>query len=144
MLTALGNTASVRRINPEFGEWVQALFRKHGLSLRAARIRTGIDHVTLSDMAAGYVPRLEQIERLAAGFGLDANEVRERAGYPRISESDRSGADVLWDSLEQLQAENPEVSIPLPRLRGGWRNLTPEEAESIAADLRDKLRRGVL
>lgn len=79
---------TTKRVRPEFGEAVSSVLKEHGLSLRAARIRTGIDHVTLSDMAAGYVPRLEQVERFATGFGLDVNKWRVLAGHPEVSPTD--------------------------------------------------------
>jgi transcriptional regulator with XRE-family HTH domain len=123
MPALLVNTAPVRRINPEFGEWVTRLFQEHGLSLRAARIRTGIDHVTLSDMAAGYVPRLEQVERLADGFGLDVNEVRERAGYPPVRTSAEPTYEHLLNHTVQAYGGGP---IP------------PEDLEVLEAILRDR------
>lgn len=43
---------TTKRVRPELGEQVKAVLSKHGLSLRAARIRTGIDHVTLTERGA--------------------------------------------------------------------------------------------
>jgi transcriptional regulator with XRE-family HTH domain len=84
MRTCLLETTAMRRVRSEFGEAVKRVLEEHGLSLRGARIRTGIDHVTLSDMASGYVPRMEKTIQFARGFELDVNEWLELAGYDPI------------------------------------------------------------
>lgn len=73
---------------PEFGEAVKRVLDEHGLSLRGQKIRTGIDHMTMKDMCDGLRPRLEKVEQFARAFGLDVNEWRELAGYPRVEEGD--------------------------------------------------------
>lgn len=122
---------TVQRVNPAFGDAVRRLLESHGLSLRAARIRTGIDHVTLSDMAAGYVPRVEQVEKLARGFGLDVNQWRELAGYPRV-EGDPSPESVLAD----LGALSDELPPDVPRVT---REPDPESVEVRAHTGLDRL-----
>lgn len=69
---------------PAFGDAVKAVLEAHGLSLRSQRIRTGIDHMTMKDMADGLRPRLEKVEQFARAFGLDVNEWRRIAGYEPI------------------------------------------------------------
>jgi transcriptional regulator with XRE-family HTH domain len=101
----------MKRVRPEFGERVKAELEKRGLSLRAARIRTGIDHVTLSDMAAGYVPRLEQVERFAIGFGLPINEWRLLAGFEPV-DPDVSACVRLF--VQELTT-NPQTALPYAR-----------------------------
>lgn len=130
-------------INEAFGSRVRAVLDERALSLRQGRIRTGIDIETLSRMRQGEVPRLDKVEAFARGFGLDINEWRVLAGYESLT-GHGSGADALWDGLLTLQQEHPDHPIPLPQLRGGWRNVTPEQAALILDDMRDKLRRGVL
>lgn len=38
----------------------------------------------MADMRNGYVPRLEQVEKFARGFGLDVNAWRAKAGYEAV------------------------------------------------------------
>lgn len=128
-----------KRVRPEFGEAVTRLLQEHELSLRAARIRTGIDHVTISDMASGYVPRLEQLEAFARGFGLNVNEWRELAGYERLDE--KSGAEILGEGIHALWLQ---IRRPIPIDFSGMEDITPEGARSILADLDQQAREGLI
>lgn len=103
MFVPVLETTAVRRIperiNLEFGAWVKSLRLARGLSLRAARIRTGIDHVSLSGIEDGYVPRIEQVLKLAEGYEIEPNEALERAGYARIRPSVDEALDVVIQSV---------------------------------------------
>ena len=82
--TTVMRRVQVERVRPDFGTAVSGVLKEHKLSLRAARIRTGIDHVTLSDMASGYVPRMERVVAFARAFRLPVNDWLALAGYERI------------------------------------------------------------
>lgn len=76
------------RISQQFGEAVTQLLKDQGnLSLQGARLRTGIDHNTLSRMKQGEVPRVDKVLDFARGFGLDVNEWLELAGYEPVEET---------------------------------------------------------
>src|SRR5687767_9083194 len=71
--------------NERLAEWVVAVLAKHGgLSLRQARIRTGIDIDTLSRMKQGDRVRMDKIILFAQGFREEVNEGLQRAGYDPI------------------------------------------------------------
>jgi transcriptional regulator with XRE-family HTH domain len=99
------------------------------------------------------------VERVIEKFGLPREEWLNLAGYGQANEDpeealvnravDRAvasvnGAQRLFDGLVTLQEEHPQVTIPVPRMHGGVRRLTVEEAESILADMRDKIKRGLI
>lgn len=125
----------MRRVDPGFGERVSEIVREHGLSHAQANIRTGIDRFTISQMMEGYVPRVEQVERFARGFGLDVNHWRELAGYERIE----SPSDTLLRGWDEICQEFPHLEIPFPLKSGGVRSLTQEAVEAILTDIRRKV-----
>lgn len=104
LLLSEATYVTTKRVNPAFGEAVARVLDSHGLSLRAARIRTGIDHVTLSDMRAGYVPRMEKVVQFARGFNLDVNEWLELAGFDPLPES-TDPADLASRLLDAVEGE---------------------------------------
>ena len=111
------------RIDPAFGEAVTRVLAAHGVSLRGQRLRTGIDHMTMKDMKAGVIPRLEKVEAFARGFGLEVNEWRVRAGYEPVADGrpalERIREDVLsltYDAdLEDVRIDAFLGDQPLPR-----------------------------
>lgn len=129
-----------KRVLPPFGEAVAAVLSEHGLSDRAAQYRTGIDRITMADMRNGYVPRLEQVERFARGFGLDVDEWRVNAGYEPVLPA---GVHRLQQGLQELFDETA----------GDWQwfirgmtqeereAFTPEQAEADLDDMRTTLQR---
>jgi hypothetical protein len=72
------------RVNPEFARRVCEELDRRGLSLRQARIRTGVDIDTIGRMRAGDVPRIDKVIDFARGFGFSINEWLELAGYEPI------------------------------------------------------------
>jgi len=94
---------------PEFGEAVRRVLQEHGLTLRAQRIRTGIDHTTMKSMCDGLPGRLEKIEQFARAFNLDVNEWRKLAGFDPVDATNPdAAADQLLDALDQ--ADLPELT----------------------------------
>lgn len=135
-------------LRPDFGEAVRRLLDGRGLSLRQARIRTGIDIDTIGRMRSGERVRMDKVVDFARGFGQNPNDWLELAGYPRLDTNTEpaslEGVERLVERLLALQQAHPGATIPVPRLSGGVRTLTVEEADAIADDIEDKLRRGVL
>jgi hypothetical protein len=122
-----------KKVLPQFGEAVSRLLADRGLSDRQGQYKTGIDRITIADMRNGYVPRLEQVERFAAGFGLDINEWRALAGYEDI----RSGSDLLLAAVQQMREENPGLDVfGLLNFADGKRTFTVAEAEEMIEHLR--------
>jgi hypothetical protein len=73
-------------VNEAFKRAVCGELDSRGLSLRQARIRTGIDIDTIGRMRQGDVPRMDKIVAFARGFGLPVNDWLELAGYERIED----------------------------------------------------------
>jgi hypothetical protein len=71
-------------INEAFGAAVRHELDSRGLSLRQARIRTGVDIETTSRMRQGEVPRMDKVIAFARGFHLDVNDWLRLAGYEPI------------------------------------------------------------
>lgn len=129
----------LKRVLPQFGEAVARVLEEHGLSDRAAQYRTGIDRITMADMRNGYIPRVEQVEKFARGFGLDVNEWREMAGYERVE----SPSDTLLRGWDAICEEHPTLDIPFPLKAGGVKGLTQENAEDILTEIRRKIGLGM-
>lgn len=107
---------------------------KHGrLSLRQTSIRTGVDIDTLSRMREGVVPRVDKIEAFADGFGLNINDWRELAGYPRLDAE--SIETRFWrrfgEAHSRLAREGIYLPAPTPDTGSpAWESLTPEGIEA--------------
>lgn len=122
------------RTNEEFGRQVSAVVKSHSLSHAGAAIRTGVDRFTISQMMKGAVPRLEQVERFARGFGLDVNEWRELAGYEVL--------ELVWDArLALIKAVNLKAGVQglesVPAI-SEWEYEsveTPEDVERTSDDI---------
>ncbi len=56
----------------------------HGLTLRGAEYRTGIDHTTILNMRNGRVPGKGAVIDFAIGLGEDVNAWLELAGFEPI------------------------------------------------------------
>lgn len=133
--------------NEQFGAAVREVLEEHGLTFRGQRMRTGLNHVTVSNMAKGIVPSMETVIAFAHGFSLDVNEWLERAGYEPIqspasgqAEQERDVVLYVLRRYAQLQRQFPNRSISLPDPDDGLLNLTLEEAESIMDDIESDLR----
>ena len=72
------------RVDQTFGSAVARVLDEHRLGKRQQTVRTGIDHVTVGKMLDGIIPSLETVEKFARGFGLDVNEWRLLAGFPKV------------------------------------------------------------
>jgi hypothetical protein len=113
------------------------LLDDRGMSLRQARIRTGVDIDTLGRMRSGDVPRMDKVIEFARGFGQDANLWLELAGYQRVeSLPSESPAEQLLEGLDRLAADFPDQHIPVPSFSGGVRSLTPEKVCNLLATFR--------
>lgn len=155
-------------INKAFGRWVRELAAGQDQGEVAERL--GISQAYVSRIQAGTVPSLEMLEKIADTFGVSVAEVRERAGVvagqdplEEVAEraarralelagigsdqrvlAGQSGADVLLEGLYELMDRYPAVKIPVPRMKGGIRNLTVEAAEKILADMKEMVESGEL
>ena len=119
------------------------MVEEHGLTFRGQRIRTGLNHVTVGDMASGIVPSLDTVEKFARGFGLDVNEWRALAGYERV-EDDPSPEALLWDGVRAAAMDwaeaHPDAELNLQYHRLASKPpLTREEAEAAVAQFRETL-----
>jgi hypothetical protein len=135
-------------INQAAGEAVDRVIREHGLSLRQARIRTGIDIDTLGRMRSGEVVRMDKVVAFARGFRLPVNEWLELYGYEPVedtaAEATLDGADTFYEEFRRLQADYPHLPIPLPHFSGGVRSIKgPDEAREIVAGMRRRVEQGL-
>jgi hypothetical protein len=100
-------TPPPERVNEAFRDAVLRVFEQHGRpSLQSARIRTGIDHDTLSRMKKGDVPRIDKVIDFARGFRLNVNEWLELAGYPPVIEPTDCVSQRL---IAQIREGDPEA-----------------------------------
>jgi len=125
------------RIDPAFGEAVARVLAKHGLSLRGQRLRTGIDHMTMKEMKAGVVPRLEKVEDFARGFDEDVNEWRVRAGYEPV-EDHRPALERIHDARQEL-TYHPDFEDVRLEARRGSQPIPPEDLADLEKLLRAEL-----
>ncbi len=58
------------------GGWLKGICQEERLSLRQAAAKTGLSHVTISDIIAGKRPSGETILRLATAFSCDGAHQR--------------------------------------------------------------------
>lgn len=125
--------------------------------------RLGYSTPRIGQMARGEKPSRSFVERLIERYDLDRDEWLGLAGMgpqandptaEMIREAAReaafevaravNGPQRLYEGLVDLQERYPGQDVPLPRMHGGAVTLTVEEAESILADLEDKMRRGIV
>lgn len=107
-----------------------------GMSYRAADTKTGVSYGTISNMAAGRVPEMENIVKFAVGFGQDVNEWLRLAGYdPMPDPTPEQAAGVLLDAAatNELTYGGELVGLEI-RLADG--RLTPEVLELAKRALR--------
>jgi len=132
---------------PEFGEAVRRVLQEHGLTLRAQRIRTGIDHTTMKSMCDGIPGRLEKIEQFARAFSLDLNEWRRLAGYEPVEDATCRQAvnalDWFMEQFRRIQQAYPHLFIPLPSFQGGAQNLTMLGAEKAIRAIEEGIAEGI-
>lgn len=117
------------RIDPEFGLAVKALLERRRLSIRQARMDTGINHATLHEMTHGIVPGTPQtVVAFARGLDEDPNEWLARAGYPfRVAEE--TGAETLFRGLRDLERQHgAPLHISFMELPP---TLTPDQARDM-------------
>lgn len=136
---------------PAFGTAVKAVLHERGLSLRGQRLHTGIDHMTMKEMADGLPPRLEKVEQFARAFELDVNEWRALAGYDRVDAGPPGGGDELsprdhfWarfgDLVDRCEALGIDPPQP-PRFAGGSHSLeSVEQADRVLESVIEGLKR---
>lgn len=135
------------RTNERLAEWVNTILSRHGdLSLRQARIRTGIDIDTLSRMKQGDRVRMDKIILFAQGFGEDPNEGLVRGGYQPVIADRRAeyccmgvpfeSRAYITDALDRME-ERYGPDQPRP----GWqtalppRGLSREECDDILREI---------
>jgi transcriptional regulator with XRE-family HTH domain len=75
------------KASKQFGEAVSELLDARGLSLRAAALKTGVDHTTISQMRSGMIPKKGIIIDWAVGLGEEINHWLKLAGYEPIPEN---------------------------------------------------------
>src|SRR3954452_16931856 len=80
----MSGSLTMPRSSKRFGEAVCRVLDERGLSLRAQRALTGIDHDTASQMRQGVVPRMDKVIQFARALGQNVNEWLELAGYQPI------------------------------------------------------------
>ena len=91
-------------LNQAFGEWVcQTMdnWRGQKLSLRQARMRTGIDTDTLGRMRQGDVPKIDKVIAYARGFEEDVNAALRLAGYDPVEPSPDDAAEALLEAADR-------------------------------------------
>lgn len=151
-------TATMRkqRTSAEFGEAIKRVVG--GEALRRIALRTGISHTYISDMTWGIIPSYPILERFCAGLELSPERTAELFGLASYAPPvDSSGlnpeaeaeADTQLSTVEYflgrlatLQDEHPGHVVPVPRLAGGVRELTREEADDIIEELREQMAEG--
>lgn len=96
-----------------FGEKLRKLRKEKGLSIRKLSDLSGVAHSYLSQVETGKrgVPKVETLERIAAGLNIPSIDLLARAGY--IDPDDyvkmkNEEDDIEW-SLVQQQLENDKV-----------------------------------
>jgi hypothetical protein len=136
----------MRKANDQLGVAVKRVLDERGETLRGQRRLTGVSHVTVQAMLQGVVPQMETVAAFARGFGLDVNEWLELAGYDQVEDQAARAAlnavDWFLDRFRELQEAHPDLSIPVPRLQDGLENLTQKVAESVIADLKERIAKG--
>lgn len=70
--------------NKEFGEAVQIALQSRGWSQNRASVVTGLDRGTVSRMVAGFIPRLDRLEKWAQGLEESTVRWRNLAGDTTI------------------------------------------------------------
>jgi|GEM_PF-6753041 len=139
-MTALLDMGSL--LNQAFAEAVCRTmdnWRGQRLSLRQARMRTGVDIDTLSRMRHGEVPRMDKVVAFARGFELDPNDWLELAGYERLDKPRESSTPPPGESdqerlrehvagmVERLRAQGVELDPQVGTYYGGASSLTVDE-----------------
>jgi len=88
--------------NAGWTEYVAAVLKKHGASLRSQRQRTGLSHTTVSSWLQGVNPGIDGVRAFAGGFGEDLREALRIAGYGDVHATDPdTAADQLLDALDR-------------------------------------------
>lgn len=113
------------------------LLNERKLSLRQARNLTGINHVTISDMAGGVVPSAELVAKWALAVNEPVRKWLKLAKYDELL-ADDPGTLHLWDGLQDLAQEFGIDHIPW--LSGGKRTgVDVETAEAFIKAIRGHL-----
>jgi hypothetical protein len=125
------------RRSERFGEAVSRVLDERGLSLRAQRALTGIDHDTAAQMRQGVIPRMDKVIQFARAFGQSVNDWLEMAGYEPIEpewDPDRA----LMLGIRQIQEETgADFQISAGELQ--LKEATPEEVVAILAAIRSRV-----
>jgi plasmid maintenance system antidote protein VapI len=128
------------------------VLRERGLSLRAAAALTGLNHVTIRNMARGVPARPETVLRFARGLGLPPAEWLALAGHAALVEDrpavparqtagGESGYERLVRGLAELCAELGRP-VPVSLSRELAAGLTVEQADATLDVLRNEARHG--
>lgn len=126
-----------REKRPEFGRRVEEVLKEHGLSQRAQKTRTGIDHGIVGEWIDGWTPgHMDNIVKWVEGFGLDLNEWLVLAGFPPLP---KSGVQVLMEGLLRLQHDYPTIRVPLPHFTGPPESLTVSHALDLLRQTEEKV-----
>lgn len=72
------------KVSEKFGAAVRELLDSRGLTLRAASLKTGVDHTTIKQMRDGLVPKKGIVIDFAQGMDENINHWLELAGYEPI------------------------------------------------------------
>jgi transcriptional regulator with XRE-family HTH domain len=110
------------KASKQFGEAVSELLDSRGLSLRAAALKTGVDHTTISQMRTGMVPKKGIIIDWAVGLGEDINHWLTLAGYEPIPES-------------LVTETKPDKESILAQLRISATTLSKDDIEAIKEEI---------
>ena len=125
------------RRSEKFGEAVSRLLDERGLSLRAQRLWTGIDHDTAALMRQGVVPRMDKVIQFAQGLGLEINEWLVLAGYDPLEpgwDPDRA----LMAGIRRIRAETGvDFQISAEELQ--LQQETPAAVEAALAAIRRRV-----
>ena len=120
-------------INEAFGAAVRRELDARGLSLRQARIRTGLDIDTLGRMRSGEVTRMDKVIAFARGFHLDVNEWLALAGYAPVEPSVEQAVQKLAETAELTYESEEQV-----QLRGAWGHVPRAARERLAQILLER------
>lgn len=110
----------------------QDALRQKNLTPHAAHLRLRMSRESINKLLNGTPIQLELVEQFARGLGLDVNEWRELAGYPRVE----TGPD--RPARPELTYEPDLSDVDVSGFRGA-EGIPPGDLERINEVVRDLL-----
>jgi hypothetical protein len=115
------------------GEWAEYVKRAKGAKKGTQLApQIGVVKAYFYDWLKGVVPSREYVIKFAEVVRGDVNEALEAAGYEPAFGPAVSGAQMLFEGLQELERKYERPAVQYLQLNGGFtEKLTPESAEEI-------------